>query len=117
MDNPATQTERRRRNPAEVATVVAAFEQSGLSRTEYCRRNGLSLSTLNRHRQGTSEGRRITTGVVTAVSLVPVDVVDGTHKSPCLGLYVELAGGRRIGVDAGFDGETLRRLIAVLEAR
>lgn len=105
MDNPAKQTERRRRNPAEVATVVAGFEQSGLSRTEYCRQHGLSLSTLNRHRQGTS-----------AVSLIPVDVVDGTHKSPRMALYVELAGGRRIGVDAGFDAETLRRLIAVLEA-
>ncbi len=121
MDNPAKQTERRRRSPAEVATVVAAFEQSGLSRTEYCRQHGLSLSTLNRHRQGTSEGRRITPRPVSqalpTVSLIPVDVVDGSHKSPCMALYVELAGDRRIGVGAGFDAETLRRLIAVLEAR
>jgi len=120
MDNPAKQTERRRRSPAEVATVVAAFEQSG-SRTEYCRQNGLSLSTLNRHRQGTSEGRRITprsvSQAVPAGSLIPVDVVDGRHKSAGVALYVELAGGRRIGVDAGFDAETLRRLMAVLEAR
>lgn len=120
MDNPATQTERRRRSPAEVTAVVAAFEQSGLNRTEYCRQHGLSLSTLNRHRQGTSEGRRITprsvSQVAPAVSLMPVDVVDGTHKSARMAIYVELAGGRRIGVDAGFDAETLRRLIAVLEA-
>ena len=120
MDNPAKQTERRRRSPAEVATVVAAFEQSGLSRTEYCRQHGLSLSTLNRHRQGTREGRRITARLVSqavpAVSLIPVDVVDGTHKSPRMALYVELASGLRIGVEAGFDAETLRRLIAVLEA-
>ena len=121
MDTPANQTERRRRTPAEVAAVVAAFEQSGLSRTEYCRQHGLSLSTLNRHRQGTSEGRRITPGLASqalpAVSLIPVDVVDGRHKGPRMALYVELAGGRRISVDAGFDAETLRRLIVVLEAR
>ena len=121
MDNAAKQTEHRRRSPAEVAAVVAGFEQSGLSRTEYCRQHGLSLSTLNRHRQGASEARRITPRPVSqalpAASLIPVDVVDGTHKSPRMALYVELAGGRRIGVDAGFDGETLRRLIAVLEAR
>jgi hypothetical protein len=120
MDNPAKQIERRRRSPTEVAAVVAGFEQSGLSRTEYCRQHGLSLSTLNRHRQGTSEGSRITarsvSQAVPAVSLIPVDVVDGTHKSARVALYVELAGGRRIGVDAGFDAETLRRLIAVLEA-
>jgi hypothetical protein len=29
-------------------------------------------------------------------------------------LFVELSGGRRIGVGAGFDGATLRHLIAVL---
>ena len=119
MNNPAKQTERRRRSPAEVATVVAGFEQSGLSRTEYCRQHGLSLSTLNRHRQGTSEGKRITPRLVSqaaAASLIPVDVVDGRHKSPHPALYVELSGGRRVGVEAGFDGETLRRLIAVLEA-
>jgi hypothetical protein len=120
MNNPAKQTERRRRSPAEVATVVAAFEQSGLSRTEYCRQHGLSLSTLNRHRKGTSDRSRITSGLIShatpAVSLIPVDVVDGAHKSLRTALYIELAGGRRIGIDAGFDGETLRRLIAVLEA-
>lgn len=99
---------------------MAAFEQSGLSRTEYCRQHGLSLSTLNRHRQGTSKAVCITPGLVSqaqpAASLIPVDVVDGTHKSPRMALNVELAGDRRIGVDAGFDAETLRRLIAVLEA-
>jgi len=121
MDTPAKQTERRRRSPAEVAAVVAAFEQSGLSRTEYCRQHGLSLSTLNRYRQGASEARRIPPRLVSqalpAASLIPVEVVDGTPKSPRMGLCVELAGGLRIGVDAGFDAETLRRLIAVLEAR
>ena len=30
-------------------------------------------------------------------------------------LFVELSGGRRIGVDAGFDVATLRRLIAALD--
>ena len=120
MDKPAKQTERRRRSPADVATVVAAFEQSGLSRTEYCRQHGLSLSTLDRQREGRREGRRITPRLVLqalpGVSLIAVGVVDGTHKSLRMALYVELAGGRRIGVDAGFDAETLRRLIAVLEA-
>jgi hypothetical protein len=75
---------------------------------------------LNRHRQGTSEGRRITPRSVSqalpAVSLIPVDVVDRAHESPRMALYVEFAGGRRIGVDSGFDTETLQRLIAVLEA-
>jgi transposase-like protein len=122
MNNTATQTERRRRSRAEVATLVAGFVQSGLSRTEYCRQHGLSLSTLNRHRKGASDRSGIKSGLVThaspAVSLIPVDVMDSelAHKSPRIALCIELSGGRRIGVDAGFDAETLRRLIAVLEA-
>ena len=119
MNNPATQTERGRRSRAEVATVVAGFEQSGLSRTEYCRQHGLSLSTLNRYRKGARDRSRMTSGLVSptspAVALMPVDVVDA-HTSPRTGLYIELACGRRIGVSAGFDADTLRRLIAVLEA-
>jgi hypothetical protein len=53
------------------------------------------------------------------VPLVAVDLVDPVAVSPgCAGeatLFVELAGGRRIGVAAGFDAATLRQLIGVLE--
>jgi transposase-like protein len=122
MNDPVTERERRRRSPAEVAAVVAAYDQSGLSRTEYCRQHGLSLSTLNRHRKGAGDGSGIKPGAVahawSAVPLIPVEVIDSdvAHQSSRITLYIELAGGRRVGVRAGFDAETLRRLIAVLEA-
>ena len=38
-----------------------------------------------------------------------------THTEQHDPLLVELAGGRRIAVSAGFDAATLTRLIAVLE--
>jgi len=38
-----------------------------------------------------------------------------THTEEHCPLLVELAGGRRIAVTAGFDAITLTRLIAVLE--
>ena len=38
----------------------------------------------------------------------------GAQQAWQTALFVELSGGRRIGVGAGFDGATLRRLIAVL---
>jgi signal recognition particle GTPase len=38
-----------------------------------------------------------------------------THPEQHDPLLVELAGGRRIAVSAGFDAATLTRLIAVLE--
>ena len=119
MNNTATQTEGRRRSRAEVAVLVAGFEQSGLSRTEYCRQHGLSFSTFSRHRRGASGIKcGVATHATAAASLIPVDVVDRelAHKSPRTGLFIELSSGRRIGVDTKFDADTLRRLIAVLEA-
>jgi len=111
---------RRRRSRAEVAELVASFERSGLNRTEYCRQNGLSLSSLKRYSQrmgdacdGSSDRRQ---SRAPAVSLIPVEVVDRApaHQVSQTALFVELSGGRRIGVSAGFDGVTLRRLITVL---
>ncbi len=40
---------RRRRSRAEAEQLAAEYEASGLSRTEFCRKHAVSLSTLNRH--------------------------------------------------------------------
>jgi hypothetical protein len=44
---------------------------------------------------------------------LPVELIDAVPASG--GLRVELAHGRRIVVEAGFDASHLKRLIAVLE--
>jgi signal recognition particle GTPase len=51
------------------------------------------------------------------LSLARVEFVEksATHAEQHDPLLVELAGGRRIAVSAGFDAATLTRLIAVLE--
>jgi hypothetical protein len=51
-----------------------------------------------------------------AVSFIPVEVEDrpAAREASQTALFVELYGGRRIGVGAEFDAVTLRRLIAVL---
>jgi hypothetical protein len=111
---------RRRRSRAEVAELLAAFEQSGLNRTEYCRQHGLSLATLKRYSKGIvdgSSGLSVQTKCpAPAVSLIPVEVVDRpvAHEASQTALYVELSGGRRIGVCAGLDAVTLRRLMVAL---
>src|ERR1700739_6107 len=110
---------RHRRSRAEVAELVASFEHSGLNRTAYCRQHGLSLSSLKRYskRMGDAGGGsdRRESGAP-AVSLIPVEVVDrvSAYQASQTALFVELSGGWRIGVSAGFDGATLRRLITVL---
>jgi hypothetical protein len=116
MNKTSSQSEdhhRRRRSRLEVADLVAAFEQSGLNQTEYCRQHGLSLSTLKRYctpmgDRGSSRSVRAEYSAP-AVSLIPVEVVDrpAAHETEHTALYVELCGGRRIGVGGGFDAMTL----------
>jgi hypothetical protein len=106
---------KRRRSRAEVEQLVAEYEGSGLGRTAFCQQRGLSLSTLVRYRkrqkqtsgEGT-EGRRWLTVEVTGRATVAGG--EGTS-----GLSVVLAGGRRIEVGCGFDADTLKRLLAVVE--
>ena len=112
---------RHRRRRAEVAQIVASYAQSGLSRSEFCRQHGLSLSTLSkycphaRHRAALPPISMTRNAV--ELSLEPVEFVENsaTHTEQRNPLLVELAGGRRISVSAGFDTATLTRLIAVLE--
>jgi hypothetical protein len=42
---------RHRRSQEEVERLVKEYEASGLGRQEFCTKQGLSLSTLNRHRK------------------------------------------------------------------
>lgn len=109
----------RRRSRAEVVELVATYAQSGLSRLEFCRQHGLSLSSLNRYRQNARHRDRApsvpTPRHEADLSLLPVEFVEERHELPGTTLFVELRGRRRIGVAAGFDATTLARLIAVLE--
>ena len=41
---------RGRRSRQEVKQLIAEYESSGLSRSEFCRKRGLGLSTLDRYR-------------------------------------------------------------------
>ena len=123
-EHPVSSIHRRpRRSRAEVAQIVSSYSQSGLSRSQFCRQHGLSLSTLNRHCQhalhrdalgSASMNRSLGTA---ELPLARVELVEEstTHTKQRDPLLVELAGGRRIAVSAGFDAATLTRLIAVLE--
>ena len=99
-----------RRSQAEAESLVRDFEQSGLSRKAFCSAYGVGLHTLDyyRHRK---RARRVAT---VAGDLLPVDLIGATP--PSSGLRVELANGRRIIVDAGFDVSVLKQLVAALES-
>jgi len=114
---------RHRRSRVEVAQIAASYAQSGLSRSQFCRQHGLSLSTLSkycphgRHRDAHSPATMSKSHSALDSPLARVEFVEksATHTEQQDPLLVELAGGRRIAVSVGFDAATLTRLIAVLE--
>jgi transposase len=106
---------KRRRSRAEIQQLVAEYEASGLGRTAFCQQRGLSLSTLARYRrrQEQTDGEAAEGKRWLAVEVSGSAVVTGPEKAS--GLAVVLPGGRRIEVGRGFDADTLRRLLAVVE--
>ena len=103
---------RRRRTRQEVRRLVSEFEASGLSRGEFCRIHGMTMSTLQRGfkrgRIEASDGKR----------LVRVKVIGGSgtadREGPCA-MSVVLAKGRRIELKRDFDAAQLRRVVEALE--
>lgn len=108
---------RRRRSRAEAEQLVAEFETSGLTRAAFCAGRGLSVAALDkyrrRHRERASGGSR----------MIPVEVSPSKGRMGDLavesrgGLWLELPNGCRIAVGSGFEGATLKRLLAVLAER
>lgn len=106
---------KRRRSWAEIQQLVAEYEASGLGRTAFCQERGLSLSTLARYRRRQEQ----TAGVAAEgkrwlrVEVSGSAAVAGVERAS--GLTVVLPGGRQIEVGRGFDADTLKRLLAVVE--
>jgi hypothetical protein len=108
---------RRRRTRAQWQALVGAYAASGESLRAFCARHGLAVSTF-RHWLA-----RLALGPVAAVSaapalpapgprLLPVQILDEPPAGS--GVVVVAGGGVRIEVAAGFDGATLKRVLATL---
>jgi hypothetical protein len=109
-DNHPGTKHRRHRSRAEADRLAAEYEASGLSREEFCQQKDVPLKTLSRYvmryRKQKAEGNR-------PQRWVEADVAG--HSGCCGELAVLLSSGRRIEVKRGFDANTLRQLMAVLE--
>ena len=114
MNPKQIESSRRRRSRAEVERLVQEYEASGLGRQEFCDKHGLSLFTLNRHRQRKQQGRE----GAKAGRLIPVEISQPQQldANQLRGeLLVCLSTGRRIEVRSGFDPKVLHQLVRVLE--
>ena len=94
--------------------MMTGYEQSGLTRREYCRRQGVPLSTFDSYRQ--RRGQRPPNP-----ALVEVKIEEEAQGQPQPGaaappvLTVVLSNGRRIEVSPGFAEAELARLLRVAE--
>jgi transposase-like protein len=122
MKDTSGKLESRRRSREETERLVREYEESGMSRKEFCAGRGISVHTLDyyRRRHGATKARGAQAGHVSAgkesaslPAFVPVELIEAASAS-CL--RVELANGRRIVVEPDFDAGVLRRVVQVLES-
>jgi len=84
--------------------IVERFRASGLSKIEYCRQNGVVLSSLGRYlRRNESSGQRL------------VRVKVEAPAAPDTGFVLMLVNGRRIASSWGFADADMARLIRLAE--
>ena len=98
------------------------FRRSGLTQAEFCRRRQISLHSFRKHlnqpvpsNPTSSDGRSSASADhhFLPVTILPDPILSIPASQPHLELI--LSNGRRIAVAPGFDPQTLRRLIAVVE--
>lgn len=105
---------------------VEAQGKSGLSAAAYCREHGVSRRSFYRWRGifNAEDGTRSASGLGDAPKAcakpatfaeVRVASLDAAVNAAS-GIGVVLQGERRLQVDPGFDEDTLRRVVAVLES-
>ena len=110
------------------AALIEEWREGGLSLPAFCERRGLNLGTMQGwvykrgHRLAIEQARRQSLDPRSpaedppAVTFVPVHLAT-PMAAVGIGVEVVLGVGRRVVVAPGFDPETLRRVVAVLEDR
>lgn len=86
--------------------ALGRLERSGLSKAAFCRREQISTVTLGRWRREFGASARSTP----QARFVEVRL----DRPPPTGFELELPGGRRLRIPAGFDATELERLLAAL---
>jgi hypothetical protein len=93
--------------------VLARQRRSGLSVTAFCHRHGVAASSFFAWQRRLGRGPTAPPGFIALQpAAAPAPPTDGAAP-----LELHLGAGRWLVVRRGFDGQTLRELLAVLEGR
>jgi len=110
---------RKPRNPGKERfwrQTLQQWRRSGLSVRAFCRLHDLPEPSFYFWRRALDKRDRDTPTFV-PVQVVPEPGPVQPSDAPASGLELLLANGRVLRVPAGFDADTLRRLLALLEER
>ena len=91
---------------------VAAFESSGLTREEYCQRNGHKVHQLDYWRKRFKQSETIDQGQ--AGKWIPLHVTDDPTVDRSSGVCLRV-GRMTIEIMAGFDREILSDVLRILD--
>jgi hypothetical protein len=104
--------------------IVSDFRRSGLTQAEFCRQRNISLASFRYYFYKPRSSKPAPSDARTSassdhhflpVTILPDPILSSTTAQPHFELI--LSNGRRIAVAPGFDSQTFRRLIAVVEER
>ena len=102
----------KKRTAEEIERLLQGYKESGLSRQEYCQREGIPVTTFDYYRQRSTrkaEAKGRTAG------LVKVKLEAAPLQAQSV-FRLTLANGRRIERSWTFSGAHLARLIRIAEA-
>jgi transposase-like protein len=100
--------------------IVREFQRSGQTQRAFCRQWGVTANTLRSwcRRLGQADaggGEPVAVPGSEPTRLVPLQVQADEPQSERAGIAVVTRSGLRLEVRAGFDAQTLRRVLALLE--
>ena len=103
------------RTPEEIKRLLIGYEQSGLSRRQYCEQQGIAVTTFDyyRHRQ---LKRQASPPLSSPLVRVQVGNTIATENPEPRSFTVVLANSRRIESTWSYSEQDLARLIRIVEA-
>ena len=115
--SPTTQQNRTNNTPRHWQVHVGAFQQSGLTRAEYCRQHKLSYHTLAYWQRKLSASQAADNGITLVP--VPFKAIINQHSVEPAQTALKIILPDRIAVEVGenFSSATLIRILSVLERR
>lgn len=100
----------------EWAKRVERWRDSGVSAEQFAAELGINAGTLKYWKYKLGEPVPMKKAGNGKLSLLPLVEVHSAPVAQHAGFDIEVRGGRRVHVPAGFDADALKRLLAVLES-